>query len=84
MGWAFFSLGLLFLLILSRVEIYYLDKGSKCLEEILKIQEQRVEHWKRAYSEVLEQRDEAYDVLERALKAVKAVTNVTPTDGGGV
>lgn len=81
MGWALF---MSVLLVLSRVEIYYLDKGVKNLEEIVKIRGQRIDRWERAYSEVLAQRDEAYDVLERILEAIEAVTKVTPTDGGGV
>lgn len=83
MGWAFFTVALM-LLILSRVEIYYLNEGVKNLEEIAEIRGERIENLNRAYDSVSAMLDESHDMLGRLIEAIKPVTNVTPTDGGGV
>jgi hypothetical protein len=83
MGWLFFAVALV-LLILSRVEIYYLDKAVKALEEIVQIRGERIDNLNKAYDSLYAKFDEALDMMERAIEAIKPVINVTRKSGGGV
>lgn len=83
MGWLFFA-GALGLLILSRVEIYYLDKAVKALEEVVQIRGERIDNLNKAYDSLYAKFDEALDMMERAIEAIKPVINVTRKSGGGV
>jgi hypothetical protein len=83
MGWLFFAVTLV-LLILSRVEIYYLDKAVKALEEIVQIRGERIDNLNKAYDSLYAKFGEALDMMGRAIEAIKPVISVTDKSGGGV